>query len=80
MIGSGLIFVNIDDGFDVLTLLTIFNFPQLAFLENEEEEIGGHTVERVTSLSRQLTQWLFIMADMRQAFSNSPISIQLFRL
>ena len=43
-------FVNIDGGFDVLALDTIFNFPQLAILENEEEEIGGNTVERVTSL------------------------------
>ena len=36
---------NIDGNFDALTLGTIFNFPQLALLENEEEEIvGPHNV------------------------------------
>ena len=34
--------------------------PQLAFLENEEEEIGDHAVERVTSLARRVTHWLFV--------------------
>ena len=34
--------------------------PELALLENEEEEIGGHTVERVMSLAGQVTRWLFV--------------------
>ena len=54
-------FVKIDGGFDELTILVLFStFPQLALLENEEEEIGGHTVERVTSLARQAPRWLFV--------------------
>ena len=80
--------INIDGGFDVLTLDTIFNFSQLALLENEEEELGGHTVEGVTSLARRVTHWLFVdligwsarWAVMRRAFSNHPIGVRLFRM
>ena len=53
-------FVNMDGGFNELTVGTISTFPQLALLENEEEEIGGHTVERVTSLARRVTHSLFV--------------------
>ena len=59
-----------------LQLLVSFStFPQLSLLENVEEEIDGHAVDRLI-LWGGTTLW----AVMRQVFSYPPISVQLFRL
>ena len=52
---------DIDGGFDILTLETIFNFPPTCDpWKNEEEEIGGHTVERAHDVTRAASYTLAI--------------------